>query len=158
MNKRTGKAHGQIRQSQVVTTFGPGALLDLPRYSVLIGGLDHWKTQGDEIPETRLVQKLKELLGLPSLRLFQPPPDDDNPLTPMTGITAWQFPEWFIAQEIESRERGPGRRSRRLVHRAAPWAVATALAPGSVPLPKSPAVSRADCWYARPATPISPRY
>ena len=25
------KAHGQIRRSQVITTWGPGALLDLPR-------------------------------------------------------------------------------------------------------------------------------
>jgi hypothetical protein len=27
------KAHGQVRRSQVITTWGPGALLDLPRYT-----------------------------------------------------------------------------------------------------------------------------
>ncbi len=40
--KRTKKPHGQLRQSQVVSTFGPGSLVDLPNYSVLIGGLDSW--------------------------------------------------------------------------------------------------------------------
>jgi hypothetical protein len=34
------KAHGEVRQSQLITTFGPGALLDLPRYSVIVAGLD----------------------------------------------------------------------------------------------------------------------
>ena len=33
---------GQIRQSQIVTTFGPGAMVDLPDHAVIIGGLDHW--------------------------------------------------------------------------------------------------------------------
>ena len=32
--------HGQIRQSQVVTTFGPGAMVDLPDHAVIVGGLD----------------------------------------------------------------------------------------------------------------------
>ena len=36
------KPHGQIRQSQIVTTFGPGAMVDLPDHAVIIGGLDHW--------------------------------------------------------------------------------------------------------------------
>ena len=30
------------RQSQIITTFGPGAMVDLPTRSVLIGGLDRW--------------------------------------------------------------------------------------------------------------------
>ena len=31
---------GQIRQNQVVTTFGPGAMVDLTDHSVIIAGLD----------------------------------------------------------------------------------------------------------------------
>ena len=34
------RPHGQMRQSQVVTTFGPGSLVDLPDYSVIVAGLD----------------------------------------------------------------------------------------------------------------------
>ena len=44
MNRKgVAKPHGQIRQSQIITTFGPGAMLDLPKHSVLVAGLDHWR-------------------------------------------------------------------------------------------------------------------
>ena len=33
---------GTVRQGQVVTTFGPGAMLDLLNDAVLVGGLDFW--------------------------------------------------------------------------------------------------------------------
>ena len=33
---------GQIRQSQMITTFGPGAMVDLVDRAVVIGGLEHW--------------------------------------------------------------------------------------------------------------------
>ena len=33
---------GQLRQSQFVTTFGPGAMVDLVDRAVVIGGLEHW--------------------------------------------------------------------------------------------------------------------
>ena len=46
------KPHGQVRQSKVVTTFGPGSMLDLPNHSVIVGGLESW-TKGDEILEPR---------------------------------------------------------------------------------------------------------
>ena len=47
MSRKPGaKPPGQLRQSQVITTFGPGAMLDLPNYSVLVGGLDYWTGQG----------------------------------------------------------------------------------------------------------------
>jgi hypothetical protein len=67
------RPHGQARRSQVVMTFGPGSLLDLPRHSVLIGGLEDWSGVNEEIHEPRLVEKLKRLLNLPALRLFSPP-------------------------------------------------------------------------------------
>ena len=37
------KPQGNIRRSQLITTFGPGSMMDLPDHSVLIAGLDHWK-------------------------------------------------------------------------------------------------------------------
>ncbi len=77
------KPHGQVRQSQVVTTFGPGSMFDLPNHSVIVGGLEYW-TKGDEIHEPRLVAKLKELLQVPSLALFAPPPDNDDPTSTRT--------------------------------------------------------------------------
>ena len=50
-----GKAHGQLRRSQVITTFGPGALIDLPDESAIVGGLDTWgsETNLEPIEEPR---------------------------------------------------------------------------------------------------------
>ena len=109
--------HGQIRHSQIVTTFGPGSLVDLPRQSVLIGGLDHWMGVGEEIHEPRLIEKLRRHLDLPELKLFTPPPASDEPGAPKNGITAWQFPEWFITQTVLYRDAVV--RSRALIHRRA---------------------------------------
>jgi hypothetical protein len=110
---------GQIRQSQLITSFGPGAMMDLPKHSVLIGGLDSWSTTGQEIAEPRLIEKLKSLFDPPlsQLRLMTPPPDPNDATVPLTGITAWQFPEWFITQDAESDPGEPLVRARRLVHR-----------------------------------------
>ncbi len=36
------RPQGQLRQGQLITTFGPGAMTDLPERSVLIAGLEDW--------------------------------------------------------------------------------------------------------------------
>ena len=59
---------------------------------------------GDEIIEPRLTEKLKALLEVPALKLYAPPPDQEDPTAPPTGINAWQFPEWFIVQDVEPAE------------------------------------------------------
>jgi hypothetical protein len=113
---RTKRPHGQLRQSQVVTTFGPGAMLDLPNHSVLIAGLEHWTGVHEEIVEPRLAQKVCVLLNVPSIKLYAPPPDPQDPGAPQNGIGAWQFPEWFVVQEASSQEDGRPFRSRMLIH------------------------------------------
>ena len=120
MNQPNIKPNGQLRRSQVITTFGPGSLVDLPTNSAIIGGLETWLGKGQEIPENRLVEKLKRLFpNIKNLQLFAPPADAQDPDAPRTGITAWQFPEWFITQETV-REDPAGRvRSRRLIPRRA---------------------------------------
>lgn len=111
MNRDHKRPHGQLRQSQLVGIFGPGAMLDLPDYAVLVAGLEHW-SPGEEIYEPRLVELLEARLDRTRLRLQAPPIDD--PGTPRSGVRVWEFPEWFVTQHaIES---GTGRRSRRLVH------------------------------------------
>jgi hypothetical protein len=113
------KSHGQIRRGQVITTYGPGALIDLPRHSAIVGGLDTWPRTSDleEIVEPRLARKLQEMTGIAAPKLFAPPPDSNDPQEPATGIGVWRFPEWFVVQEAGG---GEGReRSRRLAHRKA---------------------------------------
>ncbi len=117
-NKKARRPHGQLRRSQVITTFGPGSMLDLPNHSVLVGGLDHWRGVNEEIVELRLLEKLRTLLDVPELKMFVPPQDHGDPTLPTTGVEVWQFPEWFITQDVQMDASG-GRtiRSRMLVHR-----------------------------------------
>jgi hypothetical protein len=111
------RANGQVRRGQVITTYGPGALIDLPRHSAIVGGLDTWpKTSDlDEILEPRLTRKLQMMTSVVAPRLYAPPAAENDPREPTRGIGVWRFPEWFVVQEAgggEERER-----SRRLVHR-----------------------------------------
>lgn len=111
------KSHGQLRQSQVITTWGPGSLLDLPNYAVIVGGLDTWPaTKGlDEILEPRLARKLYEMTRIPTPRFYAPPADTNDPRASKQGIGVWRFPEWFVVQEDPGAEER--QRSRRLVNR-----------------------------------------
>ena len=111
------KSHGQVRRGQVITTYGPGALIDLPRHSAIVGGLETWPKTSDleEIPELRLTRKLQIMTGVTAPRLFAPPPDENDPRETAKGIGVWRFPEWFIVQEASGSEERE--RSRRLVHR-----------------------------------------
>ncbi len=102
------KPHGQVRRSQLLTTFGPGALIDLPKHSVLVSGLDDWRQVGPPLDEPRLLEKIRRFL--PDIRELREPPIDPDPQRPTAGVTVWQFPEWFVTQDLIQG------RSRRLVH------------------------------------------
>lgn len=111
------RAHGQVRRGQVITTYGPGALIDLPNDSAIVGGLDTWgrTSELDEILEPRLARKLRTMTGVSAPQLFAPPPVSNDPSQPTRGIGTWRFPEWFVVQESGTgNERD---RARRLVHR-----------------------------------------
>jgi hypothetical protein len=113
-------AQPQLRRSQLVTTFGPGCMIDLPENSVIVAGLDHWRYDTSRIPvieEPRLVEKLRAFLDRDTVTLRTPPPAPEHPSEPRTDVTAWEFPNWFIVQELEQ---GKSRfRRRRLVFSAA---------------------------------------
>lgn len=113
-------AKDTLRSGQVVTTFGPGSLLDLPDCAVILGGLDSWNYDYNEIPivsEPRLLAALaRQLPDNPPKALRLPPPANDD----VTGtfnptVTAWEFPEWFVVQKTTSLP-GGGKR-RRMVHK-----------------------------------------
>jgi hypothetical protein len=97
---------GEIRQSQLLSSFGPGSMVDLPDASVLIGGLNHWRfdlKQKREISEDRLSSKICEKLrerypDLTSVKLYEPPAKDRDNTSGNVGVKAFQFPIWFVAQ------------------------------------------------------------
>lgn len=104
-----------IRQSQLITTYGPGAMIDLPDYSVIVSGLQDWSSRRREkIEETRLVAKLSQLLNVPSLELYTPPRHEEN-TTQLAPIGARIFPTWFIVKNSKPSPRNAQWRRRRLV-------------------------------------------
>lgn len=114
-------AAGEIRQSQIISTYGPGAMVDLPDHAVLIGGLDHWYGQMRSITEDRLARKVSEVLKIPNIKMKAPPVDESDPRAARTGIAAFKFPTWFVAQldppaKWKDPATGKTYRSRPLVH------------------------------------------
>ncbi len=93
---------GQVRQSQILSTFGPGAMVDLPEHSILVGGLNHWRGDRRRIFEDRLATRVAEILEVSNIKLYAPPVDEQDPKAPRTGINAFMFPTWFLAQVKET--------------------------------------------------------
>ncbi len=91
---------GELRPSQLIYTFGVGALLDLPNTSALILGLDDWDTRNcTEIVEDRLLEAVRRRLGPQVKRLYLPPLADDDdrrdPTAPAIGVPVAAFPRWL---------------------------------------------------------------
>lgn len=116
MSKRSD---GQLRRSQVITTWGPGSLIDLPSDSGIVAGLETWPKTTDlvEIDEPRLCRKLALITQVPQPKLYAPPGDTHAPGEKTLGIGVYRFPEWNLVQAESGDEERQG--SRRLVHQKA---------------------------------------
>jgi hypothetical protein len=94
---------GEIRPSQALTTFGVGAIIDLPSLSVMVMGIDDWQLKDTiEIGEERLLASVKEALGpqVKSLRTAPLASNDHqiNAFDPsgLVGIPVAPFPRWMV--------------------------------------------------------------
>lgn len=100
------KHQGEIRRSQLIRTYGPGSMVDLPNHSVVVSGLDYWFPQAEMpvIVEERLSAKVAAVLNRAKPVPLKGPPivDDDERKAP-TGVPAFQFPEWFVVQVKKKR-------------------------------------------------------
>ncbi len=107
--RRTYRPEGEVRRSQLLMGYGPGAMIDLLNDAVLIGGLDFWRYEAsprsiEQIDEPRLTAKLLEVMrGLgqnpaPNLGLQPPPECNYDEATPRQGIQALEFPRFFKCQ------------------------------------------------------------
>ena len=104
-----------IRQSQLITTYGPGAMVDLPDYSVIVSGLQDWSPlRREKIDEPRLAAKLRRLLGVPTLELCTPLRHEEN-ATKAAPVSVRIFPTWFIVKDAKPAPRNSQWRRRRLV-------------------------------------------
>ncbi|WP_099353153.1 DUF1998 domain-containing protein [Fredinandcohnia onubensis] len=87
---------GEIRPSQFISTFGPGSVLELPDYSIIIAGLDEWETQHCiPIQEPRLIRKLglRKILSLPF------PKREGGFGDQLPTIPAFRFPVFHVCPE-----------------------------------------------------------
>lgn len=84
---------GELRPSQIITTFGPGAVIDQPTASLIIAGTDYWTVTDDQrIDEPRL----RGLLRVRSL--YRPRVRSDRP---MGGIPAFVFPRYLVCPRCQ---------------------------------------------------------
>lgn len=105
--------NGTVRQSQVVTTFGPGAMVDLLNDAVLVGGLDFWSYDRNFavpfIEERRLRDSIVERFRQLNRELSQdhpfraPPVGNDREPSKFAGVLALEFPQWFVCQNPSCR-------------------------------------------------------
>ena len=108
-------AENFLRQSQLITTYGPGAMIDLPDDSVIVSGLQDWSSvRRVRIDEPRLTAKLKHILDAQSIDLFSPPRHEENAQVP-APVAARIFPTWFIVKDAKPSPGNPQWRRRRLV-------------------------------------------
>lgn len=92
---------GDVRPSQLLWTYGPGALVDLPNLSVVTMGLDRWEiSRCTPIEESRLLEAVRRVLGQQVDRLRMPPVIKDENASPFTpegkiGVPVRPFPRWL---------------------------------------------------------------
>lgn len=92
---------GEVRPSQLLWTYGPGALIDLPNLSVITMGLDRWDVDRCiPVEEARLLGAVRKILGPQVTHLRIPPFINDegtNPFSPESkiGVPVRPFPRWL---------------------------------------------------------------
>src|SRR5437868_8397354 len=92
-NNSDNKNRPTLRRSQTITTFGVGAIADLPNASAMICDIDMWDKVGCQMLSD---PRLEEKLGVSH---FLMPPDTD---TSSDGIKAVRFPRWLRCRKCKA--------------------------------------------------------
>ena len=99
-----GDTVGAVRPTQLLTTYGVGATVDLPQLSVMVMGLDDWPVNlMEQIHEDRLLQVVRYVLQSDVKQLKAAPiPDRDGlaahkfGVNPSDGVPVAAFPRWLV--------------------------------------------------------------
>lgn len=92
---------GDVRPSQLLWTYGPGALIDMPSLSVVTQGIDRWdKDRCPPITEARLLSAVKKVLGQQVESMRMPPfpnkeTTDRYSAEARVGVPVRPFPRWL---------------------------------------------------------------
>ena len=92
------KIAGELRRSQIITTFGCGAIVDLPRFSGIMAGIDDWKIEPPFLPEEAKIRErnLEKLLGKDFFIQVSSPETESGSTF---GLRAFRFPNWYYCPE-----------------------------------------------------------
>jgi hypothetical protein len=92
---------GEVRPSQLLWTYGPGALVDLPNLSVVTLAIDCWEvSRCQPLEEARLLAAVRRELGPQVESLRMPPFRRDENVDPFSaeayiGVPVRPFPRWL---------------------------------------------------------------
>jgi len=92
---------GEVRPSQLLWTYGPGALIDLPSLSVVTLAIDRWDVNRCQpIDEARLLAAVRRELGPQVQSLRMPPFQSNENVDPFSaeayiGVPVRPFPRWL---------------------------------------------------------------
>ena len=98
---------GGVRPSQMIHTYGPGAVMDLPQLSVVLAGTDDWKLDHTErILEPRLIGAVRSVPGCHRVAEFRTPPwqeETGNPFDEWSriGVPVHPFPRWLRCTQCD---------------------------------------------------------
>lgn len=92
------KIVGEIRKSQLISTYGTGALVDFPRMNSIIEGIDNWEvTLG--MSNFREMQIHERNLEKILCKKFFVQPNNTKSFKYVNGIPARRFPEFYYCPE-----------------------------------------------------------
>jgi|APSaa5957512622_1039677.scaffolds.fasta_scaffold09939_2 hypothetical protein len=100
---------GELRPSQLMFTYGVGAMIDLPKFSVIVSGLEDWPTSpefSEPIIEDRLLSAVRSKKPLVKQLLAPPIPQEisSNPFDSLAhiGVPVATFPRWMVCPQCHT--------------------------------------------------------
>ena len=95
---------GELRRSQLITTFSTGAIVDLADYSVMVSGLDAWPTNDlESVKEIRL----QRFLNVSGFRQPRPSESSFGRNKNNRGIPCTRFPRYVFCPSPSCRRLAP---------------------------------------------------
>ena len=92
---------GDLRPTQLLHTYGVGAMVDLPSIAAMVMGLEDWDVANAmPVSEERLLRVVREQIGPQVAKLLLPPVEPESAVpSPLAGapvgVPVAAFPQWF---------------------------------------------------------------
>ena len=94
------KAVGDVRPSQVITSFGPGSVVDLQTMSIIVAGIDRWPLDPDDVIHEPRLQRALRVDGF-----FAAKPSEGSFYNRRGTIPAYLFPRYQVCPVAGCRTR-----------------------------------------------------